>query len=162
MTSVSETVALFAELSLALTGFAGVAAAFSGRARSFSALERIRLLGIVGLSTSVLTSSLAFLLFSHSGSDEHDSIVRAALVGLLITLAIGIHATPRVLRTTRAEPFSSGSLVSYFALGLLALEMVIYGLVPSASFDAGVLVAAFITQLVHSIWMFWRLLTLTE
>ena len=41
--SASETIALFTEISVALTGFAGVASAFAGRNRELTRLDRVRM-----------------------------------------------------------------------------------------------------------------------
>jgi branched-subunit amino acid ABC-type transport system permease component len=58
--NISDAVELYAELSLALAGFAGVVTAFAGRERAFRPSERMRLVGIVVLSASVLGGCLAY------------------------------------------------------------------------------------------------------
>lgn len=56
MISLSDAVELYAELSLTL---AGVVAAFAGRERAFRPIERMRLVGMLVLSASVLGGCLA-------------------------------------------------------------------------------------------------------
>jgi hypothetical protein len=84
MTSFREAVDLYAELSRALAGFAGIASAFAGRDRTFRPIERMRLVGVVTLSASVLGGCLAYLAASIAllPSSQTESV--AGLVSLVL------------------------------------------------------------------------------
>jgi hypothetical protein len=100
--STLEAVELYAELSLALAGFAGVASAFAGRERTFRPVERLRLVGVVVLSASVLggcltyvTASIALLSASHIESAA--GLVSLVLISPLFLLMPRLgrdHETP--------------------------------------------------------------------
>ncbi|MEM7496087.1 MAG: hypothetical protein AAF471_08260, partial [Myxococcota bacterium] len=61
MLSPEETFPLYAELALALAGFAGVVSAFKGRDRVFRPTERIRFVAVVMASACVLLGCFTIL-----------------------------------------------------------------------------------------------------
>ena len=145
MTSFQDAVELYAELSLALAGFAGVASAFAGRERSFRPIERMRLVGVVALSASVLGGCLAFLAASIAllPSDQAETLAGLASLALLSPL---FWVIPRLWVRAR-EPDSNVDSWSLYLVTLLG-------------FGAGWQLAfSFGLQLLQGLWLFFLLLT---
>lgn len=60
MLSLPDVLSLYAELALALAGFAGVTSAFAGRDRAFKPTERSRVEAVLMNSAAALAGCLAF------------------------------------------------------------------------------------------------------
>ena len=107
--SADHAVALFAELSLALAGFADVASDIAGRERPFRALEHGRLLATPGLSAAAFAGSLAFV----SASNGAGSVVRAtraaAIFSLTVRLAFFVGVIRQELRPMNDEDSTAAS-----------------------------------------------------
>ena len=160
MLSSSEIFALFAELSVGLIGFAGVAAAISGRDRKLTQLGQFRLSGIVVLSTTVLAGCLAFFYVSSSGTGPQDSFRGAALTSLVFVLAYAGRTAPAALRTARNAGSFSAAWAIYAGLISIAIQIGLLLMAALQPTDPSAVIAAFSIQLLHAIWTFWRLLTL--
>lgn len=158
MTSSLATFELFAELSLALAGFSGVASAFGGRNREFSPIERGRLDAIFLFSGASLAVSLLVLTLADAGlSDARAYSIACAASGILI-LGIFCRQVPMVLKLRRdGESTTSRAFIAFAFVYLLAL--------PGAYFWAAIfeqaswpLFAGISSQLLYGLWMFARLL----
>jgi hypothetical protein len=158
MTSLREAVDLYAELSLALAGFAGVASAFSGRERKFRPVERLRLIGVVALAASVLGGCLAYVSASIALLSEHHVESVAGLVSLL--LLSPLLPTIRDLWIRSRDPDANVDPWSrYLVTVLLICEIV---LLSSAALGWGhgwQLALSFSLQLIQGLWLFFLLLT---
>ncbi len=158
MTSFQEAVELYAELSLALAGFAGVASAFAGRERTFRPSERLRLVGVVTLSASVLGGCLAYLAASIAllPSSQAESV--AGLVSLVLFSPV-IWTIPRFWLRAR-DPDSSVDSWSLYLVPVLMITDVVLLSSAALGFGAGwQLALSFGFQLLHGLWLFFLLLT---
>lgn len=153
----SDAISLFAELSLGLAGFAGVGAAFAGRNREFLPMERSRLLSIVGLAASVLAGSLAYI--SVSFESESASLRASAAASLVVSLGMWLLLMPGVFRARRGSNAATEKLVFPVSVGLLLVATVLYTSITWRPTSFSLLAATFSLQLLHSLWLFVRLLT---
>ena len=92
--NLENSIALYAELALALAGFAGVVSAFAGKERQFRPVERIRLVGLMVFSGTVLAGCLAYTVGSIAGVAETRVLAITAIVCLIPTAAIAIFVLP--------------------------------------------------------------------
>ena len=158
MTSSLETFELFAELSIALAGFSGVASAFGGRGREFNPIERSRLDAMFQFSGVSLGASLLVLTLAEAGVPESRVFsVGCALSGFVI-LGIFGRQFPRVVRLRQdgESTTSRGFLVLAFPY-LLGLSIFYFW---AAIFDRSSwpLFAGISSQLLFGLWMFARFL----
>jgi len=153
-----ELFGLIAELAIALAGFAGVAAAFAGRERTFEPTERIRLLALFLNSGTILSGCGGVFILTLAGAS-------ADLTFRVVGLATGfLFGTPGVVWSARAYQAARdpGSTSETWALHLNSIYVfiVIACCAGTALIGSAYLLAtAFWIQLVYSLWMFWRLLT---
>lgn len=158
MTSFREAVELYAELSLALAGFVGVASAFAGRERSFRPIERMRLVGVVALSASVLGGCLAYLaasiaLLSPSEAETVAGLVSLALLSPLFWLL------PRLWVRARDSESNVDPWSLYLVTILVVAETLLLS-ITGLGFGAGwQLALSFGFQLLQGLWLFFLLLT---
>jgi hypothetical protein len=155
----NDTIALFAELSVALAGFAGVASAFSGRDRKFGPMERGRLLAIVGLSASILCGCLAFLSVS-LGQGSVEQATRAAGLGSLVGcfgMVFGVIVP--VLRRMKEPEANADPWVVYLSAVLVGLAAFSYTWLILFPGNLWLLGVGFSVQMLHCLWMFLRFLT---
>ena len=96
-----DSVTLFAELSLGLAGFAGVASAFSGRERSFRPAERLGLMALMVLAGIVLAGCLTYVTISMKGLSDSFSRQASAFVCALGTLLVAAKMLPELWRHSR-------------------------------------------------------------
>lgn len=158
MTSFQEVVGLYAELSLALAGFAGVASAFAGRERTFRPIERMRLVGVVTLSASVLGGCLAYLVASIAPLSASQAETGAGLVSLLLLSPL-FWVIPRLWARARDADSNVDSWSLYLVTVLLILETLLLSSV-GLGFGAGwQLALSFGFQLLQGLWLFFLLLT---
>jgi hypothetical protein len=158
MTSFQDAVELYAELSLALAGFAGVASAFAGRERSFRPIERMRLVGVVVLSASVLGGCLAFLAASIAllPSSQAEALAGLASMALLSPL---FWVIPRLWVRARDPDANVDSWSLYLVTVLSVLETILLSST-GLGFGAGWhLALSFGLQLLQGLWLFFLLLT---
>ena len=155
----SETIGLFTEISIALTGFAGVASAFVNRDRDLTPLDRVRMLSVIALSTIVFAGCLAFLTADMAGLDAASSIRWAGMAGLLFSAVTLATLLPVGLRGESAAGLSRRRSIALRSAGVLAFNAVLYIQVVLSPHEPGWLAAAFSLQLLHCVWMFVRLLT---
>lgn len=154
-----DAIELLAELSLALAGFAGVASAFSGRERRFQPVERLRLVGVVGLSASAFGGCLAYISAALAGLSESSVQALAALVNLVLLTPLLLHAVPELWRRSgdadaNVDSYSLLLVNVLFSSEAILLVATVFG------FGTGwQLVLAFCLQLLHGLWLFFLLLT---
>jgi len=159
MISLPEAVELYAEISLALAGFAGIASALAGRERRFRSVEKLRLVGVVSLSAAVLGGSLAYMCGSIAGLSESHSESIAAVVSLFLTAPLTIRIFPELWRRSNDPDVTVDSWSLYLVTGLLVTAILLYAFT-ALGLGAGWQIAlAFSLQLMHGIWLFFLLLT---
>ena len=159
MVDYQDTFALFAELSLGLAGFAGVAAAFGGRDRSFGRGDQNRLVGLFGSAGAALAGCVTILTLDATNMPVHSVFL---LVSALSFAFVGVLAVARIPYTYRLvrdpdaslEPWAAHLASLYFATLLL-----LYGLNLWLGGEAWPLLAGFSLQLLFGLWLFTRLLT---
>ncbi len=158
MTSLQEAVELYAELSLALAGFAGVASAFAGRERAFRPIERMRLVGVVALSASVFGGCLSYISASIARFSQGQSESVAGLVALILISPL-FWTIPHLWIRSRdtdanVDPWSLCLVTVLLAVETLLLSSSVLG------FGAGwQLAVSFSLQLLQGLWLFFLLLT---
>lgn len=156
--NIGDAVELYADLSLALAGFAGVVTAFAGRERAFRPVERMRLTGIVALSASVLGGCLAYVCASIAGLSEGRAETAAGMVGLLLISPL-FGLVPNLWRRSRdadatVDPWSLYLVTALFVFEVLLLSAAALG------FGSGwQLAMSFSLQLLQGLWLFFLLLT---
>lgn len=158
MTGSLATFELFAELSIALAGFSGVASAFGGRGREFSRIEKTRIDAIFQFSSTSLAASLLVLTLSDAGvSPDIVYSIACAVSGVLIFL-IFTRQFPKVLELYRnAESTTSSSFLVFTFSYLLGLSAAYFwaAIFVQASWP---LFAGLSSQLIFGLWMFARFL----
>jgi len=162
MTSSLATFELFAELSLALAGFTGVASALGGRDRDYSPIDRGRLDAVFLFSGSSLAVSLLVLTLADAGlSDARSYSMACAISGFLI-LGIFCRQIPRVLKLRRdGQSTTSGAFISFAFVYFLGLAAAYFW---AANYEqtSWPLYAGISSQLLYGLWMFARLLVRTD
>jgi hypothetical protein len=154
-----DTVSVYAELSLGLAGFSGVAAAFSGRDREFRPTEHVRLQSVLMNAGSVLLGCFAFYAASATDVRHVSPVVAAALASLAVTLYYTLTVVPNAWRgLSDPESTSSRAILSVFT-GLVVAEVLSYGGSVFLGGSPALLVAGFSIQLAFGLWTFARLLT---
>ena len=158
MTSFQATVELYCELSLALAGFAGVVSAYAGRERAFRPIERMRLVGVVTLSASVLGGCLAYLAASIAllPSGQAEAIAGFSSLALLSPL---FWVLPRLWVRAR-DPDANVDSWSLYLVTTLTFAETLLMLSAGLGFGAGWQLALSIGfQLLQLLWLFFLLLT---
>jgi hypothetical protein len=159
MIEAESTFALIAELALGLAGFAGVAAAFGGRDRSYAPVELTRMRALfvhaaLALSCSLLATSLLWFGLSLSQACFWSSALGLAGEAPSATYfslrAYQYVVDPRA--TTGWLAFLLTSIPAWLAAVLLALGLITGG-------SMGFLVAGLSVQLLFGLWLFTRILT---
>jgi hypothetical protein len=162
MTSSIATFELFAELSIALAGFSGVASTFGGRGREFSPIDRGRLDAIFLFSGASLAVSLLVITLADAGFSHARAYSFACATSGFLILGIFYRQIPKVLKLRRdGEATTSGAFMAFSFAYLLGL--------PAAYFWAAVfeqaswpLFAGISSQLLYGVWMFARLLVRSQ
>ena len=158
MISLRDAVELYAELSLALAGFAGVVTAFAGRQREFRPVERMRLVGIVVLSGSVLGGCLAYVSASIAGFSDGRVESAAGITGLVLISPL-FRLLPQLWMRSRdadatVDPWSLYLVTTLFMCQIPLLSAAALG------FGSGwQLALSFSLQLLEGLWLFFLLLT---
>jgi len=150
---------LLAELGLGLAGFAGVAAAFGGRARSYDKVDLNRLMVLFACAGSVVAGSLAVITLGALGLEAATIFVTVSSVLALIVGAAAFPLFRTAYRNTRERPDAAPLYVLIIAAifvvtfeSLLVLNILQGG-------KAGLLLAAFALSLIYGLWVFIRLMT---
>lgn len=158
--SSNDAIALFAEISVALAGLAGVAAALSGRDRSYGLLDRGRIRAIVGLPTVVLAGCLAFTTVVVGGDLSEAAATRAAAAtSLLACVPLHVWIVIPAIRDFRQPDSDADAWVIYLSTLLVAFTTVLYACAALYPRSPSILIGSFSLQILHAIWMFLRLLT---
>ena len=150
---------LLAELGLGLAGFAGVAAAFGGRARAYGEVDLNRLMVLFFSAGSVVVASLAVITLASLGLEGATIFVYVSAVMALIIGAVSILLWRQGYQNTRAAPDVAPLYVlviaAIFAIGieLLLVLNIFEGGKP------GLLLAALSLALIYGLWVFVRLMT---
>jgi len=158
MSSPIDTFELFAELSLALGGFSGVAASFGGRDRTYNPIEIVRLTGVFSFAGMSLVGAFLAISLTHAGIAPSNAYAAVSLTSCVMILWYVATQMPPVVRMFRAgESTTSGPYLVFsfsymFALVLLYLWSALY------EREAWPLIVAISTQLVFGLWIFARLL----
>jgi hypothetical protein len=156
--STSETIALFTEVSVALTGFAGVASAFVTRDRELTPLDRVRMHSVIALSSSVLVGCLAFITAEFAEGAVSASVRWAGVAGFIASLIFLVVYFPKGRRAEVERGISLRQSVALQSASVLVLTILLYACVVARPNQQVWLAAAFSLQLLHCIWMFVRLL----
>lgn len=156
-----DTFALLSELAIAVAGFAGVAVALGGRARTFGPFELLRLNALFQYSALILGGCFGLFVLNAAGLGSADAIRLVSIAGAFGYGAIGIRTVPRAFRLLAASDGSASSparvyLVAGTYLVFIALFLV-NGLVLA---DEWPLLIVFSSSLLMALWIFHGLLTL--
>lgn len=157
--SLTDAIALYAELALALAGFAGVASAFAGRERRFRPVERLRLVGVVSLSASTFAGCLGHTVATIAGLTEHYASSIAALANLALLAPLVIRALPELWRRAKDADAQVDNYSLLLVNSLFLCEIVLLAYTLSGFGGGWQLVLAFSLQLLHGLWLFYLLLT---
>ena len=158
MTSTLGTYELFAELSIALAGFSGVASAFGGRNREFSPIEKSRLDAMFQFSGASLGASLLVLTLAEAGMPESKVFSSVCALSGAAILAIACRQLPRVIplyqdgESTTSRGFLTFAIPYLFGLSIFYFWAAIYD---QSSWP---LFAGISSQLLWGLWMFARFL----
>jgi len=154
----AETFSLLAEVAIALAGFTGVAAAFGGRSREYSAADRVRLDAIFLSSACVLAISLCVLTLKSILLDAETVYAYSGLLGAFFLVWFLYPLTPRTYALARdADTSTSLSIVTLGTLqNVISLVLILANFIVWRS--AGPLLAAASIQIMWSLLLFARLL----
>lgn len=154
----ADSIALYAELALALAGFAGVVSAFAGRERQFRPVERLRLEGLMSLSGTVLAGCLAYIVASLAGIAEASVLVITAIVCLIPTCAIGL-LVPELWRRSKDADATVAQWSLYLVSALMLVDLLLFGSAIFVPGSAWMIALGFSLLLLHGLWLFVLLLT---
>jgi hypothetical protein len=159
MLSDQDLIAIFAELSLVLAGFVGVASAFSGRERVYRPVEMVRLVHVLGAAGSVLAGCLFFFSAAAMGLSLEGSYAAA---GAGSALVVAIVILP-LARTTWRDSVRADATTEPWVMWFVTLvNLLVFALFVSAVFVGirqGLLICGFSVQLLLGLWVFARFLT---
>jgi hypothetical protein len=156
------TFSLFAELSLALAGFGGVASAFGGSGRQFAPAELTRLRALffhasLSLATSLLGISLIWL-----GRSVPSVALWASALALSAQIPAASYFTLKAYRYA-ADPINSTTWPVFWAIVLPTWGAGgLYGTSLVSGGSMGLLALGLSVQLLLGVWVFVRVLTLRD
>ena len=159
MLSIPDVLSLYAELALALAGFAGVTSAFAGRDRSFKPTERSRVQSVLMNSAAVLAGCLAFYGGLGASLAVDQSIRLSGLMSFLFTLPVSTIAIPNALRHYKDPDSTTEMWVIVVVIAINILLLILYGWTGLFGEGPAQLLIAFPIQMMLALWMFTRLLT---
>ena len=159
MLSLPETFSLYAELALALAGFAGVASAFAGRDRQFRPTEGVRIRAVLANSAAVLFGCLAF--YSGLGAElTADGALRlSGFTSFLFSLRVTTVEIPDGWRHAKDPDSTTEMWVLYVILASNLSLLAMYGWTALFGGGPALLLIGFPIQMLVALWMFTRLLT---
>ena len=112
---------VIAELSLALAGFSGVAAAFSGRDRELIPIDRGRLDAIFMFSGASLAVSLLVVKLADAGLSDARAYSFACATSGFLVLGIFYRQVPKAMKRRRdGESTTSGAFISFAFVSLFS------------------------------------------
>ena len=162
MTSPTEIFELFAELSLALAGFSGVAASLGGRGREFREIEKSRLVAVLQFSGISLGAALIAISLPHAGVDSPRVYALACLFSGLAVLATGWTQLPPVFRLARrGESSTTNGFLAVSSIFLVFLVS-LYSWAALYEREPWPLMIGISFQLAFGLWCFARLLLRRE
>lgn len=148
---------LLAELAIALAGFSGVAAAFTGRERTYRPTERIRLLAVLLTSGVVFGGSGGVHTLLLAGVSPTSTFRFVSLAAAVFFAFVSLPGVGRAYRARRDPDSTSESWALHLAAAQAVLTLgLLAGNVPLGT--PYLLAGAFWLQLVYGLWMFARLL----
>jgi hypothetical protein len=154
-----DLISIYAELSLVLAGFVGVASAFSGRERLYRPIEMIRLVHVLGAAGSVLAGCLFFFTASAGGLNLEQSLSAA---GVGSALVISVVILPSAGRAWRNSVRSDSTTETWVLWSITIVNILVFVLFLSTVFGGArqlSLICGFSIQLLLGLWVFARLLT---
>ncbi|MFT4518139.1 MAG: hypothetical protein ACI9JM_000516 [Halioglobus sp.] len=154
-----NSIALYAELALALAGFAGIVSAFAGRERQFRPVERLRLGGLMSLSGMVLAGCLAYIVGSLAGIAEATVLVITATVCLIPLSALVLFRLPQLWRRSEDADATVAKWSLYLVAALMLADLLLFGAAIFVPGSAWMIALGFSLMLLHALWMFVLLLT---
>ena len=155
---VTDFLMLCAEVFVALAGFAGVASAFAGRERAFRPIERMRLVGVVTLSASVLGGCLAYLAASIALLPSGRAEAVAGLVSLVLLSPL-FPVIPLLWIRARDPDANLDSWSFDLVTPLTISQTLLHASVGLVYGNGCLLPLAFAFQLLQGLWLFFLLLT---
>ena len=158
MTSSLETFELFAELSLALAGFSGVAASLGGRGREFREIEKSRLTAVLQFSAISLGAALTVISLMDAGVNPHQVYASVSLLSGISVLAVGCHQLPLVFRLARDGESSTSKWFLGIAVAYLATLLCLYSWSAIYVRESWPIMIGISLQLMYGLWCFARLL----
>lgn len=154
-----DSIGLYAELALALAGFAGIVSAFAGRERQFRPVERLRLDGLMMLSGTVLAGCLVYIVGSVAGIAESSVLVITAIVCLISTGALVLFKVPELWRRSKDADATTTQRTLNLVAALLLADLLLFGAAIFVPGSAWMIALGFSLLLLHGLWMFVLLLT---
>ena len=156
----ADTFSLFAEVAIAVAGFAGVATVFGGREKRFRDAELLRLRGLFQLSALVLSGCFGIASCQAAGLSNELTMI---LVSMTLIVAYGLVAMDAPVKATRLYREKKETTISLGALAG-AWSIYVFGL-PLLTINAFLLqqewplILLFSLSILQSIWQFYRLVT---
>jgi hypothetical protein len=152
-----STFALIAELSLGLAGFAGVAAAFGGRDRSYAPVEisRLRVLfthAFLALATSLFAIGLLF------ATNTETACLWASVAGVLSQTPTSAYFVHVVYKHTANKETTPGWRAFFFSATAMLAMPLLFATSIAMGGSSALLIFALSTQLLYGLWIFMRLL----
>lgn len=152
------TFALIAELALALAGFAGVAAAFGGRDRSYAPVEVSRLQSLFAHAFLALALSLIAISLLSFDLGSKSSCFWASVTGAVGQALVAGYFIPRAYRYASDPSASPGWWGFGVSTGSMGLSLALLSTSVASGGSMGLLVSALSVQLLFGLWVFTRLL----
>lgn len=157
-----DSITLYAELALALAGFAGIVSAFVGRERQFRPIERLRLGGLMSLSATVLAGCMTYIVCAVAGIAEASALTTTAVVCLIPTGAIVLVRLPEIWRRSNDADTTVNEWSLYLVSALMLAEVLLFGAAVFVPGSAWMIALGFSLLLLHALWMFLLLLIKTD
>ena len=154
-----DTFALLSELAIAMMGFAGVAAAFAGRERTYAPVEEQRLRGLFQMGGIVLVGSLAVPSLSGAGMANSAIFRIVGLAMAVCVLALAIAEMPRNVRAMRDPETTTEAWIPGINAAMLSVTVLLFATDALWIGEAWPLLSGFSLLLIHGVWIFFRLLT---
>jgi hypothetical protein len=159
MDSYQDTFALFAELSLGLAGFAGVAAAFGGRHRSYRPGDENRLVGLFVSAGVTLAGCVAILTLIATDMAVHNAFLLVSALLFAVSGMVTLKRVPLNYRLAQDAEASIEPWAAHLASLHFAALLLLYGGNLWLGGRAWPLIGGFSLQLLFGLWLFTRLLT---
>jgi hypothetical protein len=149
---------LLAELGLALAGFAGVAAAFGGRAREYGKVDFNRLMILFACAAIVVAGSLLIITLAAQGLADATIYFTASAAMATVTAITTVPIWLTAFRNVRNPTVGAPAWVFCVSTAFVVAVETLYVLNLFES-EPGPLIAAFSLSLLYGLWVFIRLMT---